>query len=211
MITDWVLWVGFGLVGVIAGWVLRGLWARRRSALPGPVVPSGPSATSGAVSSAAPTAGPDTRRVEAPRAANVALASRVIIHLGSLGRLGNDEIARVGYTQRGMASALGAGQGGIAKVLSRLEAADVVVVDRRHVAGERNRLKVYRLTALGESVTCGTGRRGRPAPIDVRVPTLDGTPDPVNTATLTKQTRSPRGCAVSKKKVSAGLQELESA
>jgi len=72
--------------------------------------------------------------------------------LASLGRLGNDEVARVGFTQRGMAEALEVRQGTLAKVVSRLEAAGVVEVDRRHVSGEPRRLKVYRLTGLGESV-----------------------------------------------------------
>jgi DNA-binding PadR family transcriptional regulator len=43
-------------------------------------------------------------------------------------------------------------QGTAAKVLVRLEAADIVEVDRRHVSGEPRRLKVYRLTTLGESL-----------------------------------------------------------
>jgi DNA-binding MarR family transcriptional regulator len=76
----------------------------------------------------------------------------VIVHLASLGRLGNDEVARRGYTQQGIVDALGIPQGTVAKVLDRLEAADVVEVDLRHVSGEPRRLKVYRLTALGESV-----------------------------------------------------------
>jgi DNA-binding MarR family transcriptional regulator len=79
-------------------------------------------------------------------------AGRIILHLASLGRLGNDEVAKVGYTQRGMTSALGIQQGSLAKILSRLEEADIVDSNRRHVAGEPRRLKVYRLTGLGESV-----------------------------------------------------------
>jgi DNA-binding MarR family transcriptional regulator len=74
------------------------------------------------------------------------------VHLASLGRLGNDHVARRGYTQQGIVDALGIPQGTVAKVLDRLEAADVVEVDLRHVSGEPRRLKVYRLTALGESV-----------------------------------------------------------
>ena len=79
-------------------------------------------------------------------------AGRVIVHLASLGRLANDDVAKRGYTQGGIVDALGIPQGTIAKVLDRLEAADVVETSTRHVSGEPRRLKVYRLTALGESV-----------------------------------------------------------
>ncbi|MGA8276330.1 MAG: hypothetical protein WB852_08585, partial [Thermoplasmata archaeon] len=80
------------------------------------------------------------------------LARRVILHLSGLSRLGNDEVARIGFTQQGMATALGARQGSLVRVLQRLEAAGVLTVDRRHVSGVARRLKVYRLTALGESL-----------------------------------------------------------
>lgn len=94
----------------------------------------------------------EAREPRAPVSADADTAGRVIVHLASLGRLGNDEVARIGHTQRGMTEALGIRQGTLAKVLSRLESAEVVEVDRRHVQGEPRRLKVYRLTALGESV-----------------------------------------------------------
>ncbi|MGB6443313.1 MAG: hypothetical protein WBF81_08465 [Thermoplasmata archaeon] len=74
------------------------------------------------------------------------------MHLVSLGRLTNDEVARLGFTQKGIIEGLGIRQGTLTKVLSRLESAKVVEVDRRHVQGQPHRLKVYRLTALGESV-----------------------------------------------------------
>jgi DNA-binding PadR family transcriptional regulator len=51
-----------------------------------------------------------------------------------------------------MSEALSIRQGTLTKVLSRLVAAKVVEVDRRHVHGQSRRLNVYRLTALGESV-----------------------------------------------------------
>jgi|HubBroStandDraft_1064217.scaffolds.fasta_scaffold145484_1 DNA-binding PadR family transcriptional regulator len=74
------------------------------------------------------------------------------MHLARLGRLSNDEIGVLGHTQRGMTESLGVPQGSVAKTLGRLEGAGVVVVDRRHVQGQPRRLKVYRLTSLGESV-----------------------------------------------------------
>jgi len=80
------------------------------------------------------------------------LAGKVIVHLSLLGRLGNDEVGRLGFTQGGISEALGIRQGTLTRVLSRLEAAQVIEVDRRHVQGQSRRLNVYRLTALGESV-----------------------------------------------------------
>ncbi len=80
------------------------------------------------------------------------LAGKVIVHLSLLGRLGNDEVGRLGFTQAGMSDALGIRQGSLTKVLSRLEAAQVIEVDRRHVQRQPRRLNVYRLTSLGESV-----------------------------------------------------------
>ncbi len=91
-------------------------------------------------------------------------AGRVITHIASLGRLSNDEVARLGYTQNGMGEKLGIRQGTLAKVLSRLEAAKVVEVDRRHVQGQPRRLKIYRLTALGESVARDLRHRRSPEP-----------------------------------------------
>ncbi len=79
-------------------------------------------------------------------------AGRVILHLASLGRLPPEEVAPFGHTQGGMIQALGLRQGTLAKVLSRLEAAHVIEVDLRHVTGQPRRLKVYRLTGVGESV-----------------------------------------------------------
>jgi DNA-binding PadR family transcriptional regulator len=76
----------------------------------------------------------------------------VILHLAGLGRLAYDDVGLIGHTQAGMSEALGIRQGTLTKVLSRLVAAKVVEVDRRHVHGEPRRLNVYRLTALGESV-----------------------------------------------------------
>lgn len=84
--------------------------------------------------------------------ARLPAARKILVHLLSLGRLGEDDVARRGFTQAGMVEALGLSQGTIAKTLTRLEAANVLKADRRHVEGQPTRLKVYRLTPLGESV-----------------------------------------------------------
>jgi DNA-binding MarR family transcriptional regulator len=143
-------------VGVVAGWLLHSLVRREPEESRG-VQPRGQSTSSPSVAST------DEASTYRPLSPVVVVASsglspgadtagRVITHLASLGRLGNDEVGRLGFTQKGMSEALGIRQGTLTKVLSRLEAAKVIEVDRRHVRGQPRRLNVYRLTALGESV-----------------------------------------------------------
>jgi len=48
------------------------------------------------------------------------LARRVILHLSGRGRFGHDEVARLGFTQQGMAAALSTRQGSLVRVLQRL-------------------------------------------------------------------------------------------
>jgi hypothetical protein len=81
----------------------------------------------------------------------IGLASRVILHLSTLGQLGVNDLAMVESTQHGMVVALEVRQGSLVRVLRRLEAGEVIEVERRYVARVNRRLKVYRLTALGEA------------------------------------------------------------
>jgi DNA-binding MarR family transcriptional regulator len=83
--------------------------------------------------------------------AGIGLAARVILHLARLGRLGPDDLAKVGSTQQGIAAALQVSQGSLVRVLQRLVAGEMVSVERRHVARISRRLKVYTLTGRGES------------------------------------------------------------
>lgn len=80
------------------------------------------------------------------------LPQRVLLHLLAQPRLGNDEVAPVAYSQSGMATSLGKPQAAFAKALQRLETQGLVESDTRHVQGQLRRMKVYRLTALGENV-----------------------------------------------------------
>lgn len=142
--------------GVILGWTLQRLFPRSK-------IPEGDPGQDGDEPPAA-VAQPATRPPNivalepktGPREGGISagpeLAGRVIIHLARLGRLSSDEVGAVGYTQRGMTLSLRVPQGSVAKTLGRLQSAGVVMVDRRHVRGQPRRLKVYRLTALGESV-----------------------------------------------------------
>jgi DNA-binding PadR family transcriptional regulator len=92
------------------------------------------------------------------------LAARVIVHLASLARLGPNDIATLEYTQQGMVALFGVRQGSLTKVLLRLLAGEAVTVERRYVGGASQRLKVYRLTALGESLARDLRRRATPPP-----------------------------------------------
>jgi DNA-binding PadR family transcriptional regulator len=80
------------------------------------------------------------------------LAARVLLHLAQLPPLGPNDLASLGHTQQGMVTALAVRQGSLTKVLRRLLAGDAVTVERRYVAGAEQRLKVYRLSPLGETL-----------------------------------------------------------
>ena len=79
-------------------------------------------------------------------------SQRIVLHLWSLGALPTDEVAPLGFTQRGIATALGVSQNALTNVLRRLVAGGVLVEDVRHVRGQPRRLKVYRLTPRGEAL-----------------------------------------------------------
>jgi len=87
------------------------------------------------------------------------LAARVLLHLAELAPLGPNDIASLGRTQQGIVAVLAVRQGSLTKVLSRLLAGDAVTVERRYVSGANQRLKVYRLTSLGESLARDLRRR----------------------------------------------------
>ena len=143
--------VGGAVVGWVAHALLRG---RRKVGAPGIERDTPPSASATRnVVIATPTEATAQAAVPARAvSADADTAGRVILHLARLGRLAYDDVGFVGHTQAGMSEALSIRQGTLTKVLSRLVAAKVVEVDRRHVHGQSRRLNVYRLTALGESV-----------------------------------------------------------
>jgi DNA-binding PadR family transcriptional regulator len=166
MTTGWAELLAAAAVGGAAGWLGNYLWTHRRAPVS---LPPGSRPDESSVTAPAPRAGVEPlaaplspgatveRADPAPATAasaeeGLGLARRIILHLAGLGRLGYDEVARVGFTQQDMASALSARQGSLVRVLRRLEAAEVLTVDRRHVSGVPRRLKVYRPTSLGESI-----------------------------------------------------------
>ncbi|MCI4372384.1 MAG: hypothetical protein L3K02_01880 [Thermoplasmata archaeon] len=89
----------------------------------------------------------------------IGLAARVILHLSQLNRMGPNDVARLDSTQQGMVTAFGVRQSSLGRVLQHLLAGEVVTVERRFVADANRRMKVYRLTALGESTARTLGRR----------------------------------------------------
>ncbi len=105
---------------------------------PAPSVPDSP---------VTPTPKPPTVPAEALR-----LSFRLVLHIAAQGAVGAHEVAPPELTQAGMAKALGAKQNTIATLLKRLEVAQVLTSDVRHVKGAPRRMKVYRLTTRGEEL-----------------------------------------------------------
>lgn len=87
------------------------------------------------------------------------LSQRIVVHLSLQGRLYDDEIATPAFTQAGMADALGVGQSPLSNTLRRLVLGGVLSQDVRHVRGRPKRLKVYRLTSMGEALAAELRRR----------------------------------------------------
>lgn len=87
-----------------------------------------------------------------PRLNEARLARRILLHLVNQPRLGPDDIPTIAFTQAGLADAIVATQGAVAKITRRLVAAGVLAQERRHVQGEPRRLQVYTLTWKGENL-----------------------------------------------------------
>ncbi len=101
----------------------------------------------------------------------IGLAARVILHLARLERLRPNDVARLDYTQQGMVAVFAVRQSSLGRVLQLLEAGDLVTVERRYVADAQRRMKVYRLTVLGQS-TSRNLQRNASAP--ARLATVNG-------------------------------------
>ena len=94
--------------------------------------------------------------------AGLKLSQRVLLHLYQQGHLADGEVAPMGFTQGGMAERLEVGQSPLSSVLRRLVVAGLVVQDTRHVRGQPRRLRVYRLSPLGDSVARDLYHRRNP-------------------------------------------------
>jgi DNA-binding MarR family transcriptional regulator len=178
--ATFVLGVITGAAGALAGWgVLRWLAGPPEADLarPDPVEASTPTVADPprggwTVEPPAPAPTPPATAVQTteggPSPDMVRLSERIVIELARVGRLSTDLPARPERTQQGLAGLLGSNQSAVAKVLRRLVAAGILLEDRRHVAGDGRRLKVYSLTRSGELLAREVATRYRvsllPAP-----------------------------------------------
>jgi DNA-binding MarR family transcriptional regulator len=78
------------------------------------------------------------------------ISRRVLQHLFAQARLGAGVVPPWEMTQAGMVQSLGVSQSALAKVLRRLVLGGVLAEERQHARGVPYRVKVYRLTPLGE-------------------------------------------------------------
>ena len=174
----WLELVAAGGAGALAGWVAHALLRRTVAGRSTAATRTSSLEAHGVDSSPPPPA--STSRAGGPPAAvrrhiseGASSAGVVIRHLYTLGRISPTTAARLESTQRGMVERLGLPQGSVAKILSRLGAAGIVHVERRHIAGEPRRMKAYQLTQLGESVAREL-RKKPPAPASMgQVPVPD--------------------------------------
>ncbi len=113
-------------------------------------------------------AGPSPARASVRKEA-LRTSQRIVLHLWALGSLAADEVAPLGFSQKGIAEALAVSQNALTNVLRRLVAGGVLVEDVRHVQGQPRRLKVYRLTPRGEALARDLRRSG-PGPAGGKLP-----------------------------------------
>ena len=114
-----------------------------------PVVAVTPSSEGHEPAPAIPSTSPEPEQSGGPR---LKLSQRVMLHLYLQGHLADGEVAPFGFTQGGMAEKLRVAQSPLSSVLRRLVVAGLVSQDTRHVRGQPRRLRVYRLTPVGEVV-----------------------------------------------------------
>ena len=88
-------------------------------------------------------------------------SERVILHLYRAGATTDGHALPTSLTQAGMVKALGVTQSAVTRTLGRLRAAGVLQEDRQFILGRARRLKVYRLTPLGESLARNLDRKHR--------------------------------------------------
>ncbi|HUI38745.1 MAG TPA: helix-turn-helix domain-containing protein [Thermoplasmata archaeon] len=87
-----------------------------------------------------------------PTVPELRISARLLLHIGRQPRFGEGELVPGSLTQAGMAEALGTTQAAVSHALGRLVLGGLLEVRRAHVRGRRQRVKVYQLTELGESL-----------------------------------------------------------
>lgn len=162
--VDWLLPVAAFVAGLVvasvAWWVIR-----HRVSRPDPP-PTDPPSSLARVG--APSAPSDDRSARPPardsrRSGTLRISQRVVLHLARQPRLVYGDVAPFDLTQAGISRALATSQPTLARVLQRLLDGDAILEMRTHVAGQSQRLKVYQLTALGESIARDLRNRTRPS------------------------------------------------
>lgn len=93
---------------------------------------------------------PDDGHREDPAEAELQTSARLVLFLAGRPRLGPGDVPTSDYTQAGLAAALGASQGSIARIVGRLVEGGVLRTDQAHIRQRFRRLHFYRLTPLGE-------------------------------------------------------------
>jgi hypothetical protein len=83
----------------------------------------------------------------------IRISERILYHLHAAQVTDEAGRAPVGLTQQGIQSALELRQGAVASALARMVAAGLVTSRLDHVSGRARRLKVYRLTPLGQRLS----------------------------------------------------------
>lgn len=169
--------LGTGAVAVLVTYrISRGLGGGPSRAAPSGVTSDGPRSGAGlpAPRSADPlsVSVPPSPAFEAETVSSVSSERRerrrsselVVLHLARLGPLRSDVVSEGERSQAGIGEALGLAQNIVSPVLRRLVQAGILESQLRHVSGQRRRLKVYSLTAVGESLARDFRRRGLSPP-----------------------------------------------
>ncbi len=123
-------------------------------------VPAAVAPTSSDPPKPAPAPSPIGRPID-PKYGNLRTSYRILLHVARQGRTAPGDIPPIGLTQRGMIDALGVNQGTLAGPLQRLVLSGALSVERSHARGADRRVKVYRLTPLGEHLVEELRRNSR--------------------------------------------------
>ena len=80
------------------------------------------------------------------------ISARLVVHIARQPRLSASDHGLSPLTQEGMAEALKSTPASVSHALGRLSIAGLIRDSRRHVSGRSRRVRVYQLTAEGETM-----------------------------------------------------------
>jgi DNA-binding MarR family transcriptional regulator len=104
------------------------------------------------VSPAPPQGNPPGPREVLLTEEDLRIFARLLLHIARQPRFAPLELVPPSLTQAGMAAALGTTQAAVSNALGRLVDGGALRVERGHVQGKFQRLKVYQLTDQGEAL-----------------------------------------------------------